>query len=102
MLFKLRNGCAIMMENLQKVITLAELDLNNENSEWTKEELEDIVLKEMYELRDHFINGEKFFKYGKRQRRLVSTYHISDTLRPLGSTELGKAILALQDIYNRI
>lgn len=102
MCFKLRNGCEIMVEHIQKVIALAELELDNENSEWTKGQLENIVLKEMRELYDHFIKGEKFFKYGKRQRMLLSTYQILDTLVPLSKTELGKAILELQDFYRLI
>ena len=103
MCFKLRNGCAIMLEHIQKVITLAELELDNESSEWTKGELENIVLKEMRDLYEHFVKGEKYFKYGKRKPRMLeSTYHMLDTFRPLSNTELGKAIFKLNDVYERI
>ena len=102
MCFKIRNVCAIMIEHLQKVITLAESELNNANSKWDKVVIENVVLREMRELYDHFSKGEKYFKYGKRQRMLASTYFMTDTLDNLWVTELGKAISELQDIYRKI
>ena len=102
MCFKIHNGCAIMIDHLQKVIALAESELNNKNSKWDKEVIENVVLREMRELHDHFVKGEKYFKYGKRQRMLGSTYYMTDTLDNLWVTELGKAISELQDIYRRI
>ena len=48
MCFKLRNGCAIMVEHIKKVITLAESELDNVNSEWTKGELENEVESPCY------------------------------------------------------
>lgn len=91
-----------MIEHLQKVIALANFELSNEYSKWHKELLTNVVLPEMQELYDHFIMGERYFKYGKKQRMLQSTYFMTDTIDNLWSTELGEAITDLQEVYNRI
>ena len=46
--------------------------------------------------------GKVFFKYGKKQRMLESTYIITDSTRNLNNTNLGKEIIKLQEIYNRL
>lgn len=56
----------------------------------------------MEELYKYFKIGKKFFKYGKNQRMLESTYLITDSMKNLKNTNLGKEILKLQDIYNKI
>ena len=56
----------------------------------------------MEELYDYFKNGEIFFKYGKNQRMLESTYLITDSMKNLKNTILGKEILKLQNIYDNI
>ena len=56
----------------------------------------------MKELYNHFVNGEVFFKYGKKQRMLESTYIITDSIRNLSNTSLGKEIIKLQEKYNKL
>ena len=56
----------------------------------------------MKELHNHLVNGEVFFKYGKKQRMLESTYIITDSIRNLSNTSLGKEIIKLQEKYNKL
>lgn len=96
---------------VEKVIALAEAELVNPNSQWRKELVENVVLPEMRELHEHFLNGERYFKYTNtrgilriKQRQLLSTYHILETLliEKLNLTELGQAISDFQKIYDRL
>ena len=97
-----RNKMLNMIEQLEKILIIIENESLDKNSFWGKGELLEVVKPEMEELYSHFKIGEKFFKYGKRQRMLVSTYIITDSLKPLTNTNLGKEILKLQDIYDKI
>ena len=91
-----------MVEQLKRVLNSIEEELKNENSIWEKDHLIDVVEPEIKELYTHFANGRVFFKYGKRQRMLVSTYIITDSLRNLSNTSLGKEIIKLQQMYNKL
>ncbi len=70
----------------------------NCNSRWEESELKNIVIPEMNELKLHADRGDVFFKYGKNQRMLESTYLITDSLKELDSTSLGRKIILLQDM----
>ena len=72
----------------------------NGSSRWKEGELKNIVIPEMNELKLHADRGDVFFKYGKKQRMLESTYLIIDSLNALDRTSLGRKIILLQDIYN--
>ena len=91
-----------MVEQLKKVLSLVEEEMKSENSIWNKEQLIFVVKPEMEELYTHFKNGRVFFKYGKKQRMLESTYIMTDSTRNLSSTSLGKEIIKLQEKYNRV
>ena len=91
-----------MIEQLKKILFLIEEELEDENSIWTKDQLNGIVKPEMEELLFHFAKGTKFFKYGKKQRMLSSTYLLTDCLLPLTRTRLGEEIRKLQEIYDRV
>ena len=56
----------------------------------------------MEELYEYFKSGKKFFNYGKNQRMLESTYLITDSMKKLKATNLGKEILKLQNIYDNL
>ncbi len=71
-------------------------------SKWDYEQIHSVVIPEMEELLMHMENGEVFFKYGKQQRLLESSYLITDSLDCLCETKLGKEILGLQTIYNHL
>ncbi len=68
---------------------------------WTEAQL-NAVQAELEELYAHFKNGETFLKYGKKQRILESTYMLTDSAQPLGDTLLGKEILQLQRVYDKL
>lgn len=91
-----------MIEQLKKILIILENEIVAKNSFWDKEVLLKVIKPEMKELYRHFISGEKFFKYGKTQRMLESTYIITDSIKNLGSTNLGKEILKLQNMYYNI
>ena len=91
-----------MVEQLKKVLSLVEEEMKSENSIWNKEQLIFVVKPEMEELYTHFKNGRVFFKYGKKQRMLESTYIMIDSTRNLSSTSLGKEIIKLQEKYNKL
>ena len=72
-----------MVEQLKIVLNTIEEEIKNENSIWDKEQLISVIKPEMEELYAHFKNGRVFFKYGKKQRMLESTYIMTDSIRNL-------------------
>lgn len=91
-----------MVEQLKIVLNSIEEEINKENSIWDKEQLISIVKPEIKELYNYFVNGKLFFKYGKKQRMLESTYIITDSIKNLNNTSLGKEIIKLQEKYNKL
>ncbi len=91
-----------MVEQLKKVLNCIEDEIKSENSIWDKKQLVYIVKPEMEELYTHFVSGIVFFKYGKKQRMLESTYIMTDSIRNLNNTSLGKEIIKLQEMYNKL
>lgn len=91
-----------MVEQIKKVLTCISDEIKSECSVWDKEQLVSIVKPEMEELCTYFANGILFFKYGRKQRMLVSTYIITDSMRNLYDTILGKEIIKLQEMYNKL
>ena len=91
-----------MVEQLKRVLNSVESEMESENSIWDKEQLISVVKPEMEELYTHFKNGRVFFKYGKKQRMLESTYIITDSMRNLSNTSLGKEIIRLQEKYYKL
>ncbi len=91
-----------MVEQLKRVLNSIEEEIKSENSIWDKEQLISVIKPEMEELYTHFKNGRVFFKYGKKQRLLESTYIMTDAIRNLSNTSLGKEIIKLQEKYNKL
>ena len=91
-----------MVEQLKKILMILEYEIKSNNSVWDKQQIIHIVKPEIEELYNHFINGEVFFKYGKKQRMLESTYIITDSIKNLASTNLGKEIIRLQELYSKL
>ena len=91
-----------MVEQLKNILNSIEEEINTENSIWDKEQLIFIVKPEIQELYTHFANGNVFFKYGKKQRMLESTYIMTDSIKNLQNTSLGKEIIKLQEKYNKL
>lgn len=91
-----------MVEQLKIVLNNIEEEIKSENSIWDKKQLISVVKPEMQELYTHFKNGRIFFKYGKEQKMLESTYIMTDSIRNLINTSLGKEIIKLQEKYNKL
>ena len=72
----------------------------NGNSRWEERALKNIVIPEMNELKLYADKGIIYYKYGKKQSVLESTYLITDSMSSLDSTPLGRMILLLQDMYS--
>lgn len=89
-----------MIEQIEKILEMVEMELKNVNSKWTIEQLLKVVKPEMQELYKHFNRGDLYFRYGRAQRMLESTYIITDSMNGLNNTSLGKEIIKLQNIYN--
>lgn len=70
------------------------------NSMWEIEQLDKIVLSEINELLSYALVGKVYFRYGKGVRLLESTYLLTDSIKDLNSTILGKKIIELQKIYD--
>ena len=60
------------------------------------------IRKEIQELNQYAQKGTVYFKYGKRQRTLDSSYIVTDSLSNFTSTQLGKQLNKLQDLYSRL
>ena len=71
-------------------------------SQWEINQLDGIVRPEVNELLSFALKGKVFFKYGKRQRMLESTYLITDSFSALDKTPLGRKVLDLQKLYNSL
>lgn len=91
-----------MDEQLKKILNIIEIETNNKNSVWNKELLIKFIKPEIEELYNYFKNGKIFFKFGKSQRMLESTYIITDSIEKLSNTDLGKEILKFQEMYNKL
>ena len=91
-----------MVEQLKRVLNSVDDEMKSENSIWDKEQLISVVKPEIQELYTHFKNGRIFFKYGKEKRMLESTYIMTDSIRNLINTSLGKEIIKLQEKYNKL
>lgn len=90
-------------ESIKAVLGFAEIEektIKCGQSDWSMDLLQDVVIPEMSTLLSYAENNLVYYKYGKEQRLLESTYYISDTLKPIHLTELGKAILKVQRIIN--
>ncbi len=92
----------MIIEQLTKVLKITEEELGKLNSPWTKTQLIEVVRPEMEELYEHFSVGDRYFKYGSKQRMLNSTYLMTESMGKLNKTKLGLEISKLQEIYNHL
>ena len=76
--------------------------LDGELSLWNLEQIQKVVIPEMSELLSYANKGKIYFKYGKKQRLLESSYLITDSLTDLSHTTLGECILKLQNLYDTL
>lgn len=73
--------------------------LDEKSSQWGLDQIQKVIIPEISELLSYANNGKIYFKYGKKQRLLESSYLITDSLNDLSHTALGKSILELQHLY---
>lgn len=69
---------------------------------WDLEQIQTVIVPEINELLSYANKGEIYFKYGKKQRLLESSYLITDSLNDLSHTALGESVLRLQNLYNTL
>lgn len=94
----------LFIELLNEIVECAEKEIKliqaGYFSKWDWEPIENIVYPEINELLSFALEGKVYFKYGKKQRMLESTYLVTDSLLALEKTQLGSKILELQRFYN--
>lgn len=76
--------------------------LKGKFSLWKLEQIQKVILPEISELLSYANKGKIYFKYGKKQRLLESSYLITDSLNDLSHTVLGEYVLKLQNLYNTL
>lgn len=76
--------------------------LDGKLSLWNLEQIQKVIVPEISELLSYANKGVIYFKYGKKQRLLESSYLITDSLNDLSHTTLGKCILKLQNLYDTL
>ena len=76
--------------------------LDGKESLWNLEQIQIVIIPEMSELLSYANKGKIYFKYGKKQRFLESSYLITDSLNDLSHTALGECILKLQNLYDSL
>ena len=85
---------------LESIIDLAQHEIsiinNDGTSDWWFNHLEGVILPEAEELYQYILKGQLLLKYGGEQRRLVSTYAITEWIKPVEYTPLGVLIRQLQ------
>ena len=69
---------------------------------WNLEQIQKVIVPEISELLLYANKGEIYFKYGKKQRLLESSYLITDSLNDLSHTALGEYVLKLQNLYDTL
>lgn len=91
---------------LVSVLACAEAEkgliLDGKKSQWCLEQIHSIIIPEISELLSYANKGKIYFKYGKKQRMLESSYLITDSLNDLSQTALGESILKLQNLYDSL
>lgn len=73
--------------------------LDGKMSLWNLDQIQKVIIPEITELLSYANNGKIYFKHGRKQRLLESSYLITDSLNDLSHTVLGKSILDLQNFY---
>lgn len=76
--------------------------LDGNMSLWNLEQIQKVIVPEISELLSYANKGKVYFKYGKKQRLLESSYLITDSLNDLSHTDLGKRVLKLQKFYDTL
>ena len=76
--------------------------LDGKKSLWNLEQIQKVIVPEISELLSYASKGEIYFKYGRKQRLLESSYLITDSLNDLSNTALGKCVLRLQNLYDAL
>ncbi len=76
--------------------------LDGKLSLWNLEQIQKVIIPEISELLLYANKGEIYFKYGKKQRLLESSYLITDSLNDLSHTALGEYVLKLQNLYDTL
>ena len=90
---KKNNKKSELIERINSVIN--QIELERKNSLWSTEQL-DTVREEFTELKKMIENDD--FKFKKKHIMLESTYIITDSIKELNLTVLGKQILLFQEL----
>ncbi len=92
---------SFLEQDIQNILKLVIQETNNKDSLWDLNQLK-VVKGELVKIMTGLETNHVRFEYGRKQRMLVSTYFITDSLEPLSSTELGKKVLEFQEKMDSI
>ncbi len=101
----MKNNC-VFISLLIDTLNCAEKEksaiFDGKGSLWNLEQIQDVIVPEVSELLSYANKGKIYFKYGKKQRFLESSYLITDSLNDLSHTALGECVLKLQNLYDTL
>ena len=98
---KLENFKDALKDVLLEIDREKERIKNGDSSLWRVSALDNIVKPEMTELLECAQKGNIYFKYGKKQRMLESTYFTIETLDDLYTTILGEKIYKVSELFRK-
>ena len=87
----------IIVNFANKVVKLANKELDNKKTKWDADQLKSVVLPEIKMLLKSHTDKKVFYDYLSENQMLESTYLIIDSLDGLNKSTLGKTILRLQN-----
>lgn len=99
---KMNSFICLLADTLDCAEKERDIILGGKMSPWNLEQIQKVIIPEITELLSYANKGQIYFKYGKKQRLLESSYLITDSIDDLSHTVLGKSILNLQNFYNSL
>jgi hypothetical protein len=99
---KMNSFICLLADTLDCAEKERDIILDRKISPWNLDQIQKVIIPEITELLSYANKGEIYFKHGKKQRLLESSYLITDSLNDLSHTVLGKSILNLQNFYDSL
>lgn len=99
---KINSFICLLTDTLDCAEKERDMILDGKRSLWDLDQIQKVIIPEITQLLSYANKDEIYFKHGKKQRLLESSYLITDSLHDLSHTVLGKSILNLQNFYDSL
>lgn len=99
---KINSFICLLADTLNCAEKERDMIFDGKMSLWNLDQIQKVIIPEITQLLSYANKGEIYFKHGKKQRLLESSYLITDSLHDLSHTVLGKSILNLQNFYDSL